>query len=77
MPEASLDAQPCGRPLRIVAVDGDRASRRRLLELGFLPGTDVTVVRKGALAGVVELEVRCGRFTVGLDQARRIRATER
>ena len=47
-----------GQSLRIVRVGGERSFRRRLMELGFLPGTEVRVVRKMEIGDLVELEVR-------------------
>ncbi|MEX1024983.1 MAG: FeoA domain-containing protein [Planctomycetota bacterium] len=67
-----LDDQFPGRPLRIAAVEGQRAVRRRLLELGLLPGTDLQLIRKSKLAGTIELEIRCCRFTLSLEQAHRV-----
>lgn len=39
-------------------VSGQRAFRRRLMEMGFLPGTPVRLLRRNDVADVVELEVR-------------------
>jgi ferrous iron transport protein A len=47
-----------GQSLRIAEVGGERAFRRRLMELGFLPGTLVRLVRRVDIGGLVELEVR-------------------
>ena len=42
---------------RLVQVGGERGFRRRLMELGLLPGTDVRVVRRVDVGGLLELEV--------------------
>jgi ferrous iron transport protein A len=47
-----------GQSARLTRIGGDRAFRRRLLEMGFLPGTLVRVVRRVDIAGLVEIEVR-------------------
>jgi len=47
-----------GSSARLVQVGGERGFRRRLMELGLLPGTDVRVVRSVDVGGLVELEVR-------------------
>lgn len=39
-------------------VGGERAFRRRLMELGLLPGTEVRVVRVAPLGDPIELKVR-------------------
>lgn len=55
---------------RLLAVGGARAFRRRLMELGLLPGTTVRVVRRAPMGGIVELEVRGCRISLRLIEAR-------
>lgn len=45
-------------------LSGERAFRRRLMELGLIPGTAIRLLRINAVAGVVELEVRNCRVAV-------------
>jgi len=47
-----------GDSARLIQVGGDRSFRRRLMELGFLPGTLVRMVRSVDVGRLVELEVR-------------------
>lgn len=47
-----------GASARLLGLGGGRGFRRRLLELGLLPGTDVRLVRRVASSGLIELEVR-------------------
>jgi len=47
-----------GQSLRLAEIGGERTFRRRLMELGFLPGTLVRLVRRVDIGGLVELEVR-------------------
>jgi len=42
----------------IVAIGGPRPFRRRLMELGLLPGTSVRVLRQNRASGLVEFEAR-------------------
>ena len=60
----SLDSLAPGQSGRVIRIGGERAFRRRLMELGLLPGTDVLVVRRAQMGGVLELEVRGCRVTV-------------
>ena len=60
---------PDGLERRLVRIEGDRAFRRRLMELGLLPGTPVRVVRRAEIGGVLELEVRRARLTVRTSEA--------
>lgn len=52
----TLDRSKIGEPVEITAVGGERGFRRRLLELGLLPGSRVTVLRVAPLGDPVELE---------------------
>ena len=65
-----LTELPDGQVGRLVSLEGDRAFRRRLMELGLLPGTPVRVVRRADIGGVLELEVRRARITVRTSEAR-------
>ena len=65
----SLNTLSNGAVGRVVELGGDRAFRRRLMELGLLPGTEVRVVRRADVGGVLELEVRRARLTVRTAEA--------
>jgi ferrous iron transport protein A len=60
---------PDGQEGKLVRLEGERAFRRRLMELGLLPGTPVRVVRRAEIGGVLELEVRRSRLTVRTSEA--------
>ena len=47
-----------GARARLVQVGGERSFRRRLMELGFLPGTLIRLIRRVDVGDLVELEVR-------------------
>ena len=47
-----------GTSARVRAVDGPRAFRRRLLEMGLVPGTDVKIVTVAPLGDPLQIEVR-------------------
>ncbi|MFJ7265180.1 ferrous iron transport protein A [Streptomyces sp. NPDC099050] len=59
------DSRP-GVTVRITGIDSGQAggSRRRLLEFGFVPGVDVTVIARGATGGLL---VGLGDTRVALD----------
>jgi len=54
----SLHTIAPGTSARLVSIGGERSFRRRLMELGFLPGTSVRLVRRVDIGSLVELEVR-------------------
>jgi Fe2+ transport system protein FeoA len=68
----SLDRLPDGQEARLVRLEGERSFRRRLMELGFLPGTRIRVVRRAEIGGVLELEVRRSRLSVRTHEARSV-----
>jgi ferrous iron transport protein A len=59
-----LATLPLATPCTIHRVDGPRAVRRRLLELGLVPGTRISVIGVSPLGDPLELEVRGGRLSV-------------
>ncbi|HVV83651.1 MAG TPA: FeoA family protein [Kofleriaceae bacterium] len=52
------------RPVVIHRVTGDRGFRRRLMELGLVPGTQVTITNVAPLGDPIEIEVRKGRLSI-------------
>lgn len=61
-----------GRSAKVVAVDGPRAFRRRLLEMGLLPGTGVRVVTVAPLGDPLWIEVRGGQWSIRHAEAAQI-----
>ena len=62
------DIRP-GDCVRLTQVGGPRSFRRRLMEMGFLPGTHVRLVRSVAIGDLVELEVRGGHISLRRSEA--------
>jgi Fe2+ transport system protein FeoA len=69
---SSLADLPLHARATIVAVDGERPFRRRLLELGLVPGTEVAVVNVAPLGDPLEVELRDGRMSIRRSEAARI-----
>lgn len=61
---------PAGVRARLVSVQGERSFRRRLMEMGLLPGTEVEVVRRVGVGRVLQLAVRGCQVTLRLSEAR-------
>ncbi len=66
----TLDSAHIGEHLRIQQVAGERAFRRRLLELGLVPGTRVELKRIAPLGDPVELLVRGCSLSIRRAEAR-------
>lgn len=61
----------------VVAVEGDDAIGRRLLDLGLLPGTAISVVRRAPLGDPVVYELRGYRLCLRRGEAARISVRRR
>jgi Fe2+ transport system protein FeoA len=68
----SLAEIPLGRPATITSVDGPRAFRRRLLEMGLVPGVEVRVVTIAPLGDPLRIEVRGGQWSIRRAEAAQI-----
>jgi Fe2+ transport system protein FeoA len=56
--DVPLSQLPPGRRAIIARVDPDQAIGRRLLDLGFVPGSEVRVLRRAPLGDPIAYEVR-------------------
>lgn len=65
----ALAKLPLSTTATVVQVGGARPVRRRLLELGLVPGTQVAVVRVSPLGDPLELEVRGSRLSIRKKEA--------
>lgn len=68
----SLAEMPLGRTTKVVSVDGARAFRRRLLEMGLVPGTEVKIVTVAPLGDPLRIEVRGGQWSLRRAEAAQI-----
>jgi Fe2+ transport system protein FeoA len=55
---------PLKKAAKVAAVGGERVFRRRLLELGLVPGVKVAVVNVAPLGDPIEIELRGGRLSI-------------
>lgn len=65
------DLKP-GETGKIVSVGGKGALRRRLLEMGLTPGTEVFVQKRAPLGDPIEIRVRGYQLTLRKDDAAQI-----
>lgn len=63
---------PVGASGVVARVDGEGNFRRRLLEMGLLPGTRLRLVRRVPLSLLIEIEVRGGLLSLREPEARTI-----
>ena len=72
----SLAEVPLGRAVQVQSVDGARAFRRRLLEMGLVPGTSVKIVTVAPLGDPLRIEVRGGQWSIRRAEAAQIQVTQ-
>lgn len=65
-----------GQTAKVRAVDGPRAFRRRLLEMGLVPGTEVRVVTIAPLGDPLQIEVRGGQWSIRRAEAAQIQVAK-
>jgi ferrous iron transport protein A len=53
----------------VQAVGGDRAFRRRLMEMGLVPGARIRLVKVAPLGDPMEIELRHGRLSIRRHEA--------
>lgn len=70
--DTPLARLPIGQTARVVAVGGPRAFRRRLMELGLLPGTVISKQKVAPLGDPLEIEVRGARLSIRAAEAEAI-----
>ncbi len=71
-PTVVLSDAPRDKPYAILAVEGARGFRRRLMEMGLVPGTKVIVRNVAPLGDPIEIEVRHGRLSIRKAEAAQI-----
>jgi Fe2+ transport system protein FeoA len=69
---ATLADVKLGKAATIKTVDGPRVFRRRLLEMGLIPGVEVRIVTIAPLGDPLRIEVRGGQWSIRRNEAAQI-----
>ncbi len=69
----SLPDLPLRKSAVVEAVGGDRAFRRRIMEMGLIPGTKVRLVAVAPLGDPLTLELRSSRLSIRKKEAAHVR----
>lgn len=72
----TLDKLPKGKTARVTKVGGEGALRRRLLDMGLTPGTQVTLHKMAPMGDPLELELRGYSLTLRREDAFKIELAE-
>ena len=68
----TLAEAPLKRAVVLRHVGGERGFRRRLMEMGLVPGTSVTVMNVAPLGDPLELHVRGSRLSIRRAEAAQV-----
>jgi Fe2+ transport system protein FeoA len=68
----NLEDVAIGVPVTVAHVGGEHPFRRRLMELGIVPGTELVVIRVAPLGDPIELRVRGCLLSIRRGEARSI-----
>jgi Fe2+ transport system protein FeoA len=68
----SLAEIALGRAATVREIAGPRSFRRRLLEMGLVPGTEVRVVTIAPLGDPLQIQVRGGQWSIRRTEAAQI-----
>ena len=71
-----LDNEPVGKTVQVVRVMGDGAFRQRLLEMGFVRGAKVTVLKNAPLKDPVEYMIMGSHISLRHNEAAQIEVTD-
>jgi ferrous iron transport protein A len=69
----SLLEAPHRKTVVVDEVGGDRAFRRRLMEMGLVPGTPVRIIAVAPLGDPLTQELRAGRVSIRKREAAQVR----
>ena len=72
----TLNEQKIGIKCRITAVNGKGALRRRLLDMGLTPKTEVMIRKVAPMGDPIELHLRGYELTIRLEEAQNIEVEE-
>ena len=72
----TLDQLPIGKEARILTVGGQGALRRRLLDMGLIPRTAVTVQKVAPMGDPIQIRLRDYELTLRKEDAENIQLRE-
>ena len=72
----TLDQLPIGKEAVILKVGGEGALRCRLLDMGLIPKTKITVTKVAPMGDPIELRLRGYTLTIRMEDAKNIEITE-
>ena len=68
----TLKALPIGKTATIVSVDGNQDLRQHLLDMGLIPGSEITMVKHAPMGDPIEVRIHSYELTLRNDDANKI-----
>lgn len=72
----SLAEIPLKHPVVVASVGGDRSFRRRIMEMGIVPGTTVRVLARAPLGDPLTVELRNIKLSLRIREAAEVQVRE-
>ena len=72
----TLDKLPVGKQAAIISVGGEGALRCRLLDMGLIPKTKVTIRKVAPMGDPIEIHIRGYELSIRIADARQIEVEE-
>ena len=72
----TLDQLRPGMTVKIISVGGEGELRLRLLDMGLIPRTEVTLIKVAPMGDPIEIRVRGYELTLRVSDARNIEVSE-
>ncbi|MGM9645642.1 MAG: ferrous iron transport protein A [Eubacteriales bacterium] len=68
----TLDKLPIGKSAIVTKVGGEGELRLRLLDMGIIPGTEITIHKIAPLGDPIEIRIRGYELTLRIEDAKNI-----
>ncbi|MDF2820890.1 MAG: ferrous iron transport protein [Clostridiales bacterium] len=68
----TLDKLEIGKDAKILAVGGEGALRRRLLDMGLTPNTKIMIRKVAPMGDPIEIHIRGYELTIRIEDAKKI-----
>ncbi len=69
----TLKDLPINKTATIVSIDGEKSLRQHLLDMGLIPGSEVTMVKFAPMGDPIEVRIHSYELTLRLDDAKKIK----
>lgn len=68
----TLDKVDVNEKVRVIGIEGERAVRRRIMDMGITKGTEIEIVRIAPLGDPIDVKVRGYQLSIRMEDASNI-----